>query len=652
MPRIAARKERTKQDWAVIRKINKAGEKRKASGLSFFKRHSKIILSQGRDEHKEPVAGTSRSATKRKYSTSSEEGRPDLEDLAFISKFRHQLSPSEDSDSSTLDNFSNNLNRDLSDEEDTITGVDNLFSDYSDSDDRLRVFEEYFHSTKDPAVGPYMDVDIMETDGREKRDVPALGKEGGQGSGSTGEQSIKMYKSMGAIHDGNKILIHHAHMFYVWGCAWKNFDVKFPNQTVSPATRRVTSAVQLARNELLYYMSPAEFKNLPPNCTVNKIGLRVTPIATEASFATGSTVSGFASLKHAEFGIVNKGMNLDVMLEPVNIEIGQDMIISDIKTESAISEILWGKADMSDFPACLGVGRNFPNYDSIILPKKDFSKTNNIWSDSVEFGTVDLASQYTKFNMNEAISTGKHFDWVYTPKIGTIKMNKKAHGVMKKGDQFIIGSEYLPMGIQEVVDQDNFSRKDWKYGPLSVKDNTDYLSSVVEHGYWSGQLNRHNSAPRVPSFSFGLLPIPTNVPQTGTNTYVNAKTTFMLETFIEIVPSTFTYTTIEPTMSASSEIMHYLPMKSGITSFIYDCGTPILSNETVKRNKIDVINPLEANKPEHLVSYDTLNENYHKLYEENQNIKLAGDSQKAQLESRVLALTKELDEERKKRRPK
>lgn len=59
-----------------------------------------------------------------------------------------------------------------------------------------------------------MDPDIMETDaGRSKRDIPGLGKEGGQGSGGRGEQSFMMFKSMGAIYDGSAIVFSYCHTF-------------------------------------------------------------------------------------------------------------------------------------------------------------------------------------------------------------------------------------------------------------------------------------------------------------------------------------------------------------------------------------------------------------------------------------------------------
>lgn len=648
MPRIPARNQRSRSDWAAIANINKAGRKRKASGLSFFKRHAKVLVSQGKDSDFKP-SDFGLKPTKRPHTVSDDGGSAFQDDLNFIySKFRkqiHQLSPRSSEDEDSLQEIIDLVSP--AQEDLFLDGVDPLFSDYSDSDERIHLFEEF--------NWPGMDVDIEETDGREKRDVPAMGKEGGQGSGgSSGQQTIRMFKSLGAIHDGNTIFIHHCHKFYLWGCSWNTFDVKIKNQTTSPGYRRVTSAGQFARNELLYYMSPAEYKNLPPNCTVEMIGLKITPVATEASFATGQTITGFASLKHAEFGIVNKGMNEHLMVEPVAPTIDQTMKITEIDNEKSLSDIMWGKANQSDYPSCTLLGRNFPNYDSIILPKKDFKTTNNIWSSDVEYGTVDYSTQYSTFNVNEAVTLGQQFTWVYKPKLGTIKTTHKAHGVMTKGDQFIIGSEYLPMGVQKVKDQDTVERENWPYGPLSTKDNSEYLSSVVEHGFWSGQLNRHNSCPFVPSFSFGMMPIPTNVPNEPNN-YVNSKMTVMLETFIRIVPSTFSFTTIEPTQSASSEIFHYLPMKAGLSSFLYDSNAFIQSVESVKNAPAQIISGSEF-EDKHVVPYEVLNENYNKLYNENQFIKQHSDAQIKQLEQRITNLqadlkrkTEALDKQRKPR---
>lgn len=242
----------------------------------------------------------------------------------------------------------------------------------------------------------------------------------------------------------------------------------------------------MVRNELSVFISPSDYMLLPANCFVIGIGLEVIPISMEASFQTGNTLAGSTTLKHSEtFQQRNKrGYRFGRGF----YRHGEDMKIKGIKDTEPIAEIKWSKSEGTCLPS------NYKNYDSFIIPKGNYTYTGNIFSKGVDFGQYALSKVYSKFNLNRMISAGKSFIWNYQI-IGLYKTNFKSSRSEAKDDQFIISSQHQPMGVYNILDQSNLKKPENNYGPLSVTNNTNYLTYVIEHGFWSGQLNRDNSTP-------------------------------------------------------------------------------------------------------------------------------------------------------------
>lgn len=54
------------------------------------------------------------------------------------------------------------------------------------------------------------------------------------------------------------------------------------------------------------------------------IGLEVIPISTEAPFQTRTALAGYATLKQSEFLLFNIGCNMEIPLEEISVEMGDD----------------------------------------------------------------------------------------------------------------------------------------------------------------------------------------------------------------------------------------------------------------------------------------------------------------------------------------
>lgn len=188
------------------------------------------------------------------------------------------------------------------------------------------------------------------------------------GTNSGQSTPFQLWKSVDQIKP-NSVVIVNTHIFFVWGYAYKWFDVKAPeNSNKVIAKRLVTSGAQFMTNELSQFMSKAQFDSLPHNSFVKKLWISLTPVGLEASFQTGSTLSASGSITHVPMLIYNKGANLAIAHEPVKVstDANSPMCISSIGAKGHVKNILWGSEAMNDYPTCLTVPRNWPFYDSFI----------------------------------------------------------------------------------------------------------------------------------------------------------------------------------------------------------------------------------------------------------------------------------------------
>lgn len=201
-------------------------------------------------------------------------------------------------------------------------------------------------------------------------------------------------------------------------------------------------------NHLSQFISPAQFQSLPPFSYVKEIGINLVPVGLEASFDTNDTLSQSASITRVPFIIYNEGANLAHARETVTIETdkGNPMKITGVKKRAMnLNKILWddGDSDMKTFPSSLTVIRNWPNYDSWIMPI-DNENSKNVWSGN-NCGHPALNSIYYQGLASRAVETSEVLEWKYKPKIGLIKYNiRRAHGFAIDDDELFASSAYIP----------------------------------------------------------------------------------------------------------------------------------------------------------------------------------------------------------------
>lgn len=585
---IPPREKRTRADWARINAINAEGRKRKAAGLSYFKK--------GRIEDKRPRAGgegtsghSERVADTRGFhqslftSDTEEEGDPNFPPLPRITW------PSEEdigTDSPIAHRTRSHTLPTHDSQEEVQSFIDRLAAGDEPGPGELSPVEDFniFEASTDD------DGDTIMAAAEQPEEPSAAytaGNVGGNAPGSASKAggaeggALVLFKSVSMIEGGDIVFTHKFH-FQTWGHQWLWLDGKAtPNATANGVRRLVTSACQLYTNHVTQFMSPAEFDSLPPFATAKKVSLRVTPLAIESSFETGSTLSASASIQHAPIFIYNHGGNLAYPLESVGVtRDAGTMKITGIETVNADTwkTLLWGDANMKEYPAVTGLQRNWPIYDSWVTPLK--GGNGNPWALSdASYGCPQMDKIYTSGLAADIVNAKKCITWSYEPQIGILKTPKRIHGMFPSDGIYLQGSHGYPLTRLAKHDTNTATLKEGNntLTPISRDNDNVILGRDIEKAWSYSKLNDTHSIPQIPSCSFGIMPVPNNAPN-STNSWVNCKLLFALETYIRIKVDYESYNTFIQTMANNGELWHDGTFFDNFNPITFDSNTAFSTN--------------------------------------------------------------------------
>lgn len=605
---IPSREKRTRADWARINAINAEGRKRKAAGLSYFKKgriEDKRARpgGEGTSGHAERVADTRGFHQSIISSDIEEEGDPNFPPLPTIAwadgdesgiespiahRTRSQTLPTHDSEEE-VQSFINRL----------AAGDEPGPGELSPVED-INIFEATTDEDGDTIMAAVQEPE-------EPSAAYTAGNVGGNAPGSASKAAgaegsgLVLFKSVSMIEQGDIVFTHKFH-FQTWGHQWLWIDGKATaNATANGVRRLVTSACQLYTNHVTQFMSPAEFASLPPFATAKKVSLRVTPLAIESSFETGTTLSASASIQHAPIFIYNHGGNLAYPMESVGVtRDAGTMKITGINsvTSDTWKKLLWGDADMTEYPAVTGLQRNWPIYDSWVTPLK--AGASNPWSLSdASYGCPQMDKIYTSGLAADIVNAKKCITWSYQPQIGILKTPKRIHGMFPSDGLYLQGSHGYPLTRLGKNDTTTATLKSSNNTliPLSRDNANVILGRDIEKGWSYTKLNDTHSAPQIPSCSFGIMPVPNNAPNSE-NSWVNCKLLFALETYIKIKVDYESYNTFIQTFSNNGELWHDGTFFDNFNPVTFDSNTTFstgLAPSSVSSSKSSAQTLLEQN---------------------------------------------------------
>lgn len=193
---------------------------------------------------------------------------------------------------------------------------------------------------------------------------------------------------------------------FSWAHSWLWEDVKSDNTVVGKFL--TTSFMHIFNNTLCSYMSPAEFKTLPPYARALKLSVDVVYNGAEPSFETGSTLTGNASINQIIYGGIANGLNREFNVFGRSCNYKQcSMYLQSTSNADyvAYKKMIYGQAPgtpdcQTDFPARLHLPRNYPAYCTIVTNYCENDRLN-IYGNQ-ENGTPDLTKFVCKFKASAA----------------------------------------------------------------------------------------------------------------------------------------------------------------------------------------------------------------------------------------------------------
>lgn len=374
---------------------------------------------------------------------------------------------------------------------------------------------------------------------RARRQADAGGNVGAGSNATTGGVNSDI-QYISAVKAGRaKIAFEHVHLINTWGNAYK---VSTPGTRLKTKVM-LTSLASLPVSAVCFWMTYAEFKNLPEGTRINSVECLVTPKGFKTSFDTGTSVTASANNTQGIFGQCAVGLNQKLIVR--NYELSRDatqpMLISNfsVPDKHDVAERLWGRNVYDDkyddsIPSCMGIPRALKLYAGILQPYKDSDKGKQVTA-----GWPELIKHLKVFNYLDHIDTpAVHYAYqvktnIIRPKRTQVEIDDAAH------HSCIMGGEDIAIYKGSLSEEDFTITRVNKLNSVKRADVSyeSYIKETVEHCHSVTVLDHtpHNSGHPQPSLHIGILPVQTNAPDKALQEYVTACATWEIKTRIELV---------------------------------------------------------------------------------------------------------------------
>lgn len=374
-----------------------------------------------------------------------------------------------------------------------------------------------------------MDIDVH----RERRNVPvgAGPSQSGQLSSSAigGGQPISYIQA--ARSGAATFRFEHTHLINTWGNAYSISTLGKDYETKC----MITGLANIPVHCVSFWMSYAEYKNLPRGTRIISVECMVIPKGFKTSFDTGVSITSSANNTQGVFGQVGVGLNRHILCR--EFEITRDptkpMKITALAKPKAneIAERLWGypKFDAkfdSSIPTCMGIPRSLKIYLGVLMPFKSAEHNDK----NITTGWPDMMKCTKTFNYLDHIEKPVVY-YQYKVKTNTIN-TKKTETVLDDTVEHktLMGGEDIRLTVGELT-PDGFTVgrvNKVKSIPPSDMNYETYLEEMVEHCH-SVTIPDHtppNSGHAQPTLHVGILPIQSNAPDKELQDYVTACATW------------------------------------------------------------------------------------------------------------------------------
>nr|QTE03809.1 MAG: structural protein [Phoenicurus auroreus ambidensovirus] len=416
--------------------------------------------------------------------------------------------------------------------------------------------------------------EAMDTSGATDADVGAT-RAGGHGGGApqghkgAGAGKLRMYRAP-KVNSTSRVYSH-VYTGRTWGLQWKRDSAAYisADKTLNGTEHLVlTSMNYLPVDCLGFYMTGAEYNDLPWHCSVRSVHVKVDLLGITSSFETGSSVSNTASTTFYADMYKSIGLNMQYPLKPVKPAFtGATMAVASTSAPQPADIQAWNTALPTENNQSYTIPATMLPIESPLYAQIGFfdvsygtgQGTTPEYDYFFRHSPMVLDGHVTKFNAHEAVGTNI-ISYSYTPKDGTVKRPMSAKPLIRglsanHTNNAVYTHSYMTMpadninptlntinlvpwsGVEDTTSNAVGGFDNLYIGEARPRWDTEHRMQFIEKvnargDYWS---TPHEAHPEQPSVTFGLAPVYANAPGSTNNNAINCCATFRVQTFIEII---------------------------------------------------------------------------------------------------------------------
>ena len=242
----------------------------------------------------------------------------------------------------------------------------------------------------------------------------------------------QVIRSGGAKYEDGHIIIENSDLFYSWGYNFTGLDIVDANLSTCKQRWLMTPMAYVPVDYLPFYMSKAQFDDLPGEADVVSVSCKVTPWGSRVSFQTNADTTSPATAQHVVVGMSAIGLNTEPTFNWANRDVTESntMIVSTHATPDTTKLIskLWGTNNDENWyknvPATFGAIRQLDIYggpvvDNYVKPVAAVGATPAV-AEYIPTGWPDLSTKTNRFAY-DAFKGKPVINYTYQPKFGMLK---------------------------------------------------------------------------------------------------------------------------------------------------------------------------------------------------------------------------------------
>lgn len=343
----------------------------------------------------------------------------------------------------------------------------------------------------------------------------------------------QVIRSQGQRFEDGHIIIQTSSLFYSWGYNFTPLDIGDAGDANIKQKWVMTPLAYVPVDYLPFFMSPAQYDDLPREAEVVHVSCKVTPWGSRVAFTTNSETAKPATAQHVTVGISAIGLNTDPTFNWANRDVTESdtMVIGThtVINTNKLKAKLWGINNASTMwdsvPTSFGAIRQLDSYGGPVLDDYMTAGTGTV--EYIPTGWPNMEEKVNRFAF-DAFKGKPIINYNYTPQNGLLKMKTKfaQHNRSDAGNK-VYGhkGDTSPYVRKEYIQRDRTDggNNGWKI-LAENQDAREYMvdsrkliyDRMIETGHCVTDRRDFNHDSVVqPQLHIGMLPVQANSPGTS-----------------------------------------------------------------------------------------------------------------------------------------